>query len=219
MGAMMSFMFSGGPVFIVHMMMGYFIGILSIVLLVLSLLSGRAAMMSFGAAGLAEVVFAGTNGLAFMFSGFQNNTNSNLNSIVGLTKGLTSVADGYAPYLFAIGMIAAAFLALVVISLASAWAVTEATGLGRNRFFWIYLLESLPAVAVPMFFPNLFSLLLNSMVAFTFVLIGPGIILGLIASNRKIMGANVSSTRLKVSYWASLAMIVGFGIFALLTMF
>ena len=143
----------------------------------------------------------------------------NLNSVSALSKGLSSLADGYSPILFAIGMISAAFLALVVISLASAWAVTEATGLGRNRFFWIYLLESLPAVAVPMFFPNLFSLLLNSMVAFTFVLIGPGIILGLIASNRKIMGANASSTRLRIGYWASLALIVGFGVFAVLSMY
>ena len=143
----------------------------------------------------------------------------NINSVSALSKGLSSLADGYSPILFAIGMIAAAFLALVVISLASAWAVTEATGLGRNRFFWIYLLESLPAVAVPMFFPNLFSLLLNSMVAFTFVLIGPGIILGLIAGNRKIMGANASSTRLRIGYWASLALIVGFGVFAVLSMY
>lgn len=147
-----------------------------------------------------------------------NPASFDINSVGTLYKGLSSVADGYSPYLFAIGMISAAFLALVVISLASAWAVTEATGLGRNRFFWIYLLESLPAVAVPMFFPNLFSLLLNSMVAFTFVLIGPGIILGLVASNRKIMGTNASSTRLKIGYWASLALIVGFGIFAVLTM-
>jgi manganese transport protein len=147
------------------------------------------------------------------------NPNSfNVGSVATLAKGLSALADGYSPILFGVGMIAAAFLALVVISLASAWAVTEATGLGRDRFFWIYLLESLPAVAVPMFFPNLFSLLLNSMVAFTFVLIGPGIILGLVAGNRKIMGANVSSTRLRISYWASLALIVGFGTFAVLTM-
>ncbi|MGA2874372.1 MAG: NRAMP family divalent metal transporter [Nitrososphaerales archaeon] len=143
----------------------------------------------------------------------------NLNSVAALTKGLSSVADGYSPILFGVGMIAASFLALVVISLASAWAVTEATGLGRNKFFWIYLLESLPAVAVPMFFPNLFSLLLNSMVAFTFVLIGPGIILGVIASNKKIMGANVSSMRMRIGYWASLTAIVGFGVFAVLTIF
>jgi Mn2+/Fe2+ NRAMP family transporter len=116
-------------------------------------------------------------------------------------------------------MIAAAFLALVVISLASAWAVTEAMGLGRNRFFWIYFVESLPALAVPMFFPNLFSLLLNSMVAFTFVLIGPGIILGLIAGNRKIMGTNASSMRLKFGYWLSLSLVVSFGIFAVLALF
>jgi manganese transport protein len=139
-----------------------------------------------------------------------------LNSPAALSRGLSSIANGYSPYLFAVGLIAAAFIALVVISLASAWAVTEATGLGRNRFFWIYLLESLPAVAVPMFFPNLFTLLLNSMVAFTFVLIGPGIILGLIASNRKIMGINTSSTRLRIGYWTSLALIVGFGVFAVL---
>ncbi|MDG6904540.1 MAG: divalent metal cation transporter [Nitrososphaerota archaeon] len=143
----------------------------------------------------------------------------NISSVSTLTKGLSSVADGYSPILFAIGMIAAAFLALVVISLASAWAVTEAMGLGRNRFFWIYFVESLPALAVPMFFPNLFSLLLNSMVAFTFVLIGPGIILGLIAGNRKIMGTNASSMRLKFGYWLSLSLVVSFGIFAVLALF
>ena len=81
MGVMMSFMFSGGPVFMVHMMMGYLIGILSIVLLALSLLSGRIAMMSLGVAGFASVLFAGINGLAFMFSGFQNNANSYLMAV------------------------------------------------------------------------------------------------------------------------------------------
>jgi manganese transport protein len=142
----------------------------------------------------------------------------NLSSVATLSKGLSSLTNGDSVYLFAIGLISAAFLALVVISLASAWAVVEATGIGRNRFFWIYFLESLPAVAVPMFFPNLFSLLLNSMVAFTFVLMGPGIILGLIASNRRIMGSNTSSMPLKIGYWASLATIVVFGVIAVFAM-
>lgn len=133
----------------------------------------------------------------------------------GLAEGLRSISDGYSVYLFAAGLIAAAFLALVVISLASAWAVTEAVGVGRDKFFWIYLFESLPALVVPMLIPNLFGLLLNSMVAFTFVLIGPGIILGLIASNRKIMGANASSLRLKMGYWISLGFIVGCGLWAI----
>jgi hypothetical protein len=39
------------------------------------------------------------------------------------------------------------------------------------------------------------------MVAFTFVLIGPGIILGLIVSNRKILGSDTSNLRLKIGYW------------------
>jgi manganese transport protein len=57
-----------------------------------------------------------------------------LNSVGELSRGLSSIANDYSPYLFAIGLISAAFLALVVISLASAWAVTEASGPGRNRF-------------------------------------------------------------------------------------
>ncbi len=135
-------------------------------------------------------------------------------SATSLAAGLRSIADGYSVYLFAIGLIAAAFLALVVISLGSAWAVTEAVGVGREKFFWIYLLESLPALAVPMFYPNLFNLLLNSMVLFTFVLIGPGIIMGLVASNAKIMKEFKSSTPLKIGYWTSLALIVACGLWA-----
>ncbi len=143
-----------------------------------------------------------------------NPANLSFNSASSLAEGLRTLADGYSVYLFAIGLIAAAFLALVVISLASAWAVTEAVGVGRNKFFWIYLAESLPALAVPMFIPNLFGLLLNSMVAFTFVLIGPGVILGLIASNKKILGQHASSTPLKIGYWLCLAAIVGCGLWA-----
>jgi len=65
-----------------------------------------------------------------------------------------------------------------------------------------------------MFLPNLFGLILNSMVAFTFVLIGPGIVLGMVASNRQILGANASRLPLKIGYWASLALIVGCGLWA-----
>ncbi|MDG7009116.1 MAG: hypothetical protein JRN06_12975 [Nitrososphaerota archaeon] len=78
MGAMMSFMYSGGAVFVVHMMTGYFIGFLSIIVLVVSLLSHRLAMIALGVVGLASVLFAGINGLVFMFSGFTNNANSYL---------------------------------------------------------------------------------------------------------------------------------------------
>ncbi len=131
-----------------------------------------------------------------------------------LASALSSIAGGYAPFLFAIGLVAAAFLALVVISLASSWAVVEAMGWQRSSFFAVYLAESIPAVAVPIFYPDPLSLVLNLMVAFVFVLAGPGILMGMLTSNRKIMGNLVSNRRWKVAYWLSLASILSFGIVA-----
>jgi Mn2+/Fe2+ NRAMP family transporter len=123
-------------------------------------------------------------------------------------------AGSYAPYLFAVGLVAAAFLALVVISLASSWAIVEAMGWQKSSFFWVYLAESLPAVVVPIFYPHPLSLVLNLMVAFVFVLAGPGILMGLLTSNRKVMGSLVSNRRWKIAYWLSLAAVLSFGIVA-----
>ena len=134
-----------------------------------------------------------------------------------LSVALEAVAGSYAPYLFAVGLVAAAFLALVVISLASSWAVVEALGWNRSRFTWIYVLESVPAVLVPIFYPDPLALALNLMVVFVFILIGPGVLLGILASNRKIMGSHASSSPWKVAYWASLAAVVSFGFIALAT--
>lgn len=131
-----------------------------------------------------------------------------------LARALSSIAGGYAPYLFAVGLIAAAFLALVVISLASSWAVVEALGWQRSRFFWVYVIESIPAVAIPIFYPDPIALVLNLMVVFVFVLVGPGVLMGLLASSRKIMGSYVSSRPWKLSYWLSLAAVLSFGVIA-----
>jgi len=54
------------------------------------------------------------------------------------------------------------------------------------------------------------------MVAFVFVLIGPGILMGLLASNKRIMGNYVSNARWKAAYWLSLAAILSFGVVAVL---
>jgi manganese transport protein len=131
-----------------------------------------------------------------------------------LATALQSIAGDYAPYLFAVGLVAAAFLALVVISLASSWAIVEAMGWQKRSFFWVYLAESIPAVAVPIFYPNPLSLVLNLMVVFVFVLAGPGILMGMVASNRNIMGNLVSNTPWKMTYWLSLATVLSFGIVA-----
>ncbi len=132
-----------------------------------------------------------------------------------LALAFSSIAGVYAPYLFAVGLVAAAFLALVVISLASSWAVVEAMGWQRSSFFWVYIVESIPAVAIPVFYPNPLALVLNLMVVFVFVLAGPGILMGKLASDRKVMGKYVSNRRWKIAYWLSLTMVLSFGLVAL----
>jgi manganese transport protein len=132
-----------------------------------------------------------------------------------LAMALSSIAGAYAPYLFALGLVAAAFMALVVISLASSSAVVEAMGWPKSSFFWVYVIESIPAVAVPIFYPDLLGLALNMMVVFVFVLAGPGILLGMLASDRKVMGAYVSGSLWRAGYWLSLATVLCLGIVAL----
>lgn len=129
-----------------------------------------------------------------------------------LSGALSSVAGANAPILFGIGLVCAAFLALVVVSLAGAWGITEALGWGRQKYFWIYLAESIPAVLVPLLFPDLVALALTLMVVFVFVLMGPGIIAGMIASRKDVMGANVSRGAWKGAYWLCLILILVFGV-------
>ena len=131
-----------------------------------------------------------------------------------LSAALSSVANSFAPYLFAVGLVSAAFLALVVISLGSSWAVVEAMGWKKETFFWVYVLESLPAVAVPIFYPDPLALVLELMVAFVFVLAVPGILMGRLASDRRVMGEYVSGPALKCAYWACLALNLGCGVVA-----
>jgi Mn2+/Fe2+ NRAMP family transporter len=141
------------------------------------------------------------------------------NSPRELSRALSFLAGPYAPYVFAMGLIAASFLALVVISLGSAWGVAETIGWGRRRFFWIYMIESLPALFVPMLFPDLFNLAIGMMVLFVFVLLGPGVMVGLIARKKHVMGRLASTLGWSIVYWLSLALVVASGFIALVAAF
>ena len=131
-----------------------------------------------------------------------------------LSLALSSIAGPYAPYLFAVGLVAAAFIALVVISLGSSWAFVDAMGWKKDNFLWVYVVESLPAVAIPILSPSPLSLVIGLMVAFVFVLIGPGVLMGLLGSDRRIMGEYASNRFWKAAYWTCLAVVVGFGFVA-----
>jgi len=141
------------------------------------------------------------------------------NSPKELSRALSFLAGPYAPYVFAAGLVAASFLALVVISLGSAWGVAEAIGWGREKFFWVYLIESLPALVVPMLFPDLFTLAIGMMVLFVFVLLGPGLMVGLIAGKKDVMGKLASNPAWSTIYWVSLALIAASGFIALAGLF
>ncbi|MCL4529537.1 MAG: divalent metal cation transporter [Chloroflexi bacterium] len=129
-----------------------------------------------------------------------------------LSRGLSSVAGIFAPSVFAVGLIAASFIALIVISLGSCWGVTEAIGWGRKNWFKVYLIESLPALIVPMITLNLVNLALNLMVLQIVVLLGPAITLGLIASNRKLMGRHLLKGAGRFLYWAFIVLILATGV-------
>lgn len=131
-----------------------------------------------------------------------------------LASALSGIAGGYAPVLFGIGLVCAAFLALVVVSFAGAWGVAEAMGWGRQRYFPIYVAESAPAVLVPLLFASSAGFLLQLMVVFVFVLIGPGVIMGLLASNRRIMGTHASVGAWRWAYWACLVAVIAPGVVA-----
>lgn len=135
-----------------------------------------------------------------------------------LSIALVGVAGQYAPMLFAIGLVAAAFLALTVISLGSAWGLVEAIGWPRSKAFWVYFAESIPAVIATLFLTaNLLVGILNLMFAFVFVLMGPAVIMGLIASDKRVMGDHASKGGWKAAYWFSLAFVLTLGLIAILS--
>jgi Mn2+/Fe2+ NRAMP family transporter len=132
----------------------------------------------------------------------------------GFSTALTAGLGQYATYALGAGLVSAAFLALVVISLGSAWGVTEALGLSPKSVIWIYAGESIPAVFVPLLFPQLVTLVIALMVAMVFILIVPGIFLGRLSSDSRVMGSDASRGLWRVAYWASLGFVIAVGVLA-----
>lgn len=70
-----------------------------------------------------------------------------------------------------------------------------------------------------MVFPDLFNLAIGLMVVFVFVLLGPGLMVGLIAGKKQVMGNLASDLVWSVLYWLSLAIVVTSGFIALASIF
>ncbi len=123
---------------------------------------------------------------------------------------LTPVAGAYAPYVFCVGLIAAAFIALIVISMASAWGIGESLGMDKRSIWIVYVAESVPGVLAALFVPaaDLISIVIYLLVFFVFILIGPMIMLGVIGSDPEIMGDLAMGTTHRRVYWATFAAVI-----------
>lgn len=131
---------------------------------------------------------------------------------------LTPIAGPYSLPIFGIGLISAAFIALIVISLASAWGIAESLEISKRALWIVYVLESLPAVIAALIIPAglLVNVTLYLLVMFVFVLIGPMLILGIIGKNRKIMGELVLSKNGQLIYWGTFIVIISTAFLAII---
>jgi NRAMP (natural resistance-associated macrophage protein)-like metal ion transporter len=131
-----------------------------------------------------------------------------------------ALAGRYARLVLGIGFLASGFLALVVISMGSAWGVLEAMGLkGRGQYYKIYLIESLPALAIVLLVNNYLSLILDLMIIYTVILIPLLIFLGKLVMDRTIMNSRTLKKREVYIYWLMSAAISIGGLLGLASIF
>ncbi len=138
---------------------------------------------------------------------------------------VTSLEDFLSPFgghvavLLGIGFIAAGFLALVVVSMGSAWGVMEATGSSSRRsFLAIYLAESTPALLLVMATTSYVPLILSLMVSFTIVIIPSLYFLGRLVGDPRVMNGHAHGRTARLAFWAASAVVVGGGLLGLLAL-
>lgn len=138
-----------------------------------------------------------------------------------------SYLGGMGHVMLAIGFISAAFLALVVISLSSAWGVCEAAGINfrfsgklseRKGFYIIFLLESFPAMILSMVATSgLISLMLSLMVIYVLVDIPVLVMVGMVVKKKGLVKSGLISGKTMTLYWIFFVIIEVMGIYSLFT--
>jgi Mn2+/Fe2+ NRAMP family transporter len=132
---------------------------------------------------------------------------------------LVPIAGSFSPYIFGIGIIAAGFIALITISMGSAWGVAEALGISQKSYWIVYALESIPAVvAVLVINPaSIIGLVLYLLIFFVFALVAPMAMLWVIGRNSKIMGNLTLTTGNQLVYLSIFSLIVATAVIAVVT--
>ncbi len=144
-----------------------------------------------------------------------------LGADVGIQSASTLLAPlgRYAGDLIGVGFIAAGFLALVVVSMGSAWGVMEAAGAtSRRSFLAIYLTESSPALALVALTTSYVPLVLGLMVSFTIIIVPSLYFLGRLVSDREVMHGRPFRRVEQIAFWAASLAVVGGGLLGILAL-
>lgn len=144
---------------------------------------------------------------------------------MGSGVGIRSTAGMFAPLgpvvtvLVGVGFVAAGFLALVVVSMGSAWGVVEAVGTtSRRSFLAVYLAESSPALVLVAATTNYIPLVLALMVSFTFIIVPSLFFLGRLVSDPETMRGHPLRRYERVAFWAATVAVVGGGLLGILAL-
>jgi Mn2+/Fe2+ NRAMP family transporter len=147
---------------------------------------------------------------------------NHLINIGELAKALPVFGD-YAVPIMGIGFIFAGFLALVVVSLGSAWGVLEATGHSngpnsRTSFLTIYVFESLPALILVVVISGYIQLMLDMMFIFPIVLIPSLFFLGKLVAKKEVMNGHEYKKSEKIAFWAAASIVIAGGLLGVLSL-
>ncbi|MCL4326622.1 MAG: divalent metal cation transporter [Candidatus Thermoplasmatota archaeon] len=137
----------------------------------------------------------------------------NFNGLQFTRSSTIEALNKFSPYIltaFGITLIIAGFFALIIISMGSAWGVIESIGMDRKskETTYIYMIESIPAVIVVLFFKMSLSFILDLMVIFVFVLLIPAVLLGIIIGNNTIMNGYAYKRWELYLYWITVITVV-----------
>jgi Mn2+/Fe2+ NRAMP family transporter len=129
----------------------------------------------------------------------------------------------YAVPIMGLGFLFAGFLALVVVSLGSAWGVLEATGRStgpksRTDFLAIYACEALPALVIVAVTTAYIQLMLNMMFIFPLVLIPSLYFLGRLVTKKEVMNGSQYKKYEKLAFWVAALIVVAGGLIGVLSM-
>ena len=154
------------------------------------------------------------------FAGIPHASHASFFSTPGeLGSVLTPIAGSLSPIVLGFGLIGAGFIALIAISLGSAWGIAESLNISKNSYWLVYILESLPAAIAIMFInpSSMISLVLYLLIFFVFTLVAPMTMLWIIGRNKKIMGDLVLSKKNEAVYLVMFALIVATACIAVAT--